>query len=223
MRLYSIVAVVLTVVLLAASSAFACGPFELEAVFVHTVHPDFPLARFASGRIGMVQPTYARSYLYVAYRYLEGAPFTPDEQKALTELWKDRLETGWSPGDEEWVKSWLEARKKVVATEPAPISVYRSREKPNEYETFLNCQKDSFDTAIATLGERIAKYGADTAAVKTWVEGQDQVFSNCAGGSSIPAELGPDADALARADRAYQIASANFYATNFDEARKRFE
>jgi hypothetical protein len=222
MRLQSIVAVVLTVVLLTTSSAFACGPFELEAIFVHTVHPGFPLAGFAAGRIGVVQPSYARSYLYVAYRYLEDAPFTPDEQKALTELWKDRLETGWSPGDEEWVKSWLEARKKVLAQEPAPISVYRSREKPNEYETYLNCQKDSFDTAIATLNERVAKYGADNAAVKTWVEAQDQVFSNCAGGSSIPAESGADADALARADRAYQIAAANFYATNFDEARKRF-
>ena len=223
MRLHSIVAVVLTVVLLTTSSAFACGPFELEAVFVHTVHPNFPLERFAAGGIGMVQPSYARSYLYVAYRYLEGAPFTPDEQKALTDLWKDRLETGWSPGDEEWVKSWLAARKKVVATDPAPISVYRSREKPNEYESYLNCQKDSFDTAIATLDQRIAKYGADSGAVKAWVEAQDQVFSNCAGGSSIPAEIGADADALMRADRAYQIAAANFYATNFDEARKGFE
>jgi hypothetical protein len=222
MRLHCFGAIVLTVVLLTTRSAFACGPFALEAVFVHTVHPGFPVERFAAGRLGIIQPSYARSYLYVAYRYLEGAPFTPGEQKALNELWKDRLETGWSPGDEEWVKSWLAARKKVVAQDPAPISVYRSREKPNEYESYLNCQKDSFDTAIATLDQRIAKYGADSAAVKSWVEAQDQVFSNCAGGSSIPAETGADADALARADRAYQIAAANFYATNFDEARKGF-
>jgi len=102
MRSHAVITVVLTLFLtlrlLITNSAFACGPFVLETVFVHTVHPDFPLAHFASGRLGMVQPTYARSYLYVAYRYLEGAPFTPDEQKALTELWKDRLETGWSPG-----------------------------------------------------------------------------------------------------------------------------
>jgi hypothetical protein len=222
MRLHSFVAALLAVVL-TSSSALACGPFTLEAVFVHTVHPDYPLERFASGRMGVVQPSYARSYLYVAYRYLQGSPFTAEEQKALTELWKDRLNLGWSAGDEEWVKSWLAARRTVVATDPAaPISVYRNREKPNEYESFMNCQKDSFDTAIATLNERIAKYGAVSAAVKTWVEGQDQVFSNCAGGSSIPAELPADADALLRADRAYQIAAANFYATNFDEAQQRF-
>jgi hypothetical protein len=222
-RRHSIIAGLLAVVLLTTTSAFACGPFTLEAIFVHTVHPGYPMERFAAGRLGVVQPSYARSYLYVAYRYLEDAPFTPDEQKAVTELWKDRLNFGWSAGDEEWVKAWLEVRRKVVTQDPAPISVYRSREKPNEYETYLNCQKDSFDTAIATLNERIGKYGADNAAVKAWVEAQDQVFSNCAGGSFIPAEISADDDALLRADRAYQIAAANFYSTNFDEARKRFE
>lgn len=222
-RSHSFVAGVLVAVLLTTSSAFACGPFTLEAVFVHTVHPGFPMERFAAGRIGVIQPSYARSYLFVAYRYLNGGSFTPDEQKAVTELWKDRLNYNWSQGDEDWVKSWLAARKKVVEQDPAPITVYRSREKPNEYEAYLNCQKDSFDTAIATLDARIAKYGAQSPGVKTWLEGQDQVFSNCGGGSAIPAPLTSDADALSQADRAYQIAAANFYSTNFDEAKKDFE
>jgi len=224
-RFYPFVAGLLAFVLLltATSPALACGPFMVEAVFVHTVHPGYPMDRFAAGRIGVVQPSYARSYLTVAYRYLSGSSFTPGEQKALTSLWKDRLEFGWSAGDEDWVKTWLEARRKVVPQDPAPISVYRSREKPNEYESYLNCQKDAFDTAIATLNERIAKYGADTSAVRTWLEAQDQVFSNCGEGSFIPAELPSESDALLRADRAYQIAAANFYSTNLDEAKKRFE
>lgn len=224
-RLSPLVACLLAFVLLftATQPVSACGPFMVEAIFVHTVHPGYPMDRFAAGRIGVVQPTYARSYLYVAYRYLSGSSFTPDEQKALTSLWKNRLEFGWSAGEEDWLKPWLEARKKVVAQDPAPISAYRSREKPNEYEAYLNCQKDSFDTAISTLNERIAKYGADNPAVRTWLEAQDQVFSNCGGGSFIPAELPPDADALMRADRAYQIAAANFYSEKFDEAQKRFE
>lgn len=222
---YPLVACLLAFVLLftATPPASACGPFMVEAIFVHTVHPGYPMDRFAAGRIGVVQPTYARSYLYVAYRYLSGSSFTQDEQKALTTLWKERLEFGWSAGEEDWLKPWLEARKKVVSEDPAPISVYRSREKPNEYESYLNCQKDSFDTAISTLNERIAKYGADNPAVRTWLEAQDQVFSNCGGGSSIPSELPANSDALTRADRAYQIAAANFYSEHFDEAQKRFE
>lgn len=224
-RFYPLVAVLLVFVLLLAATppARACGPFMVEAIFVHTVHPDFPMDRFAAGRIGVLQPSYARSYLYVAYRYLSGSSFTPDEQKALTSLWEDRLNFGWSAGDEDWVKRWLEARRKVVPQDPEPITVYRSREKPNDYESYLNCHEDAFDTAITTLNQRIAKYGADNAAVRTWIEAQDQVFSNCGGGSFIPEELPADAAALMRADRAYQIAAANFYSEKFDEAQQRFE
>src|ERR1700754_370779 len=224
-RFYPFVAGFLAFVLLftATPPARACGPFMVDAIFVHTVHPGYPMDRSAAGRLGVVQPTYARSCLYVAYRYLAGSSFTPEEQKALPILWNDRLGSGSSEGEEDWLKPWLEARRKVVSQDPAPISVFRSREKPNEYEAYLNCPQDAFDTAVSTLNERITKYGADSANVKTWLEAQDQVFSNCAGGSFIPTELPADSDALMRADRVYQIAAANFYSVNLDEAKKRFE
>jgi hypothetical protein len=217
------IALLLALLLFNSTTALACGPISLEAIFVFTVHPGYPLDRFAAGSLGVVQPTYARSYLYVAYRHLSGSSFTAEEQKALTQLWKERLDYQLSAGDEEWTKRWLEARQKVVSQDPAPISVYRSREQPNEYESYVNCQQDSFDTAIATLNDRIAKFGAQSEPVRTWLEAQDQVFSNCGGGSVIPAQLPADADALMRADRAYQIAAAHFYAGNFDDARKGFE
>ena len=221
--LRSLVAVLLAVLFFNSMPALACGPFMIEAVFVHTVHPTYPMERFAAGRVGVLQPSYARSYLYAAYRYLNGSGFTPAEQRVLTEFWDDRLNYRWSSGEEEWTKAWLDARRKVVNQDPASISAYRSREKPNEYESYLNCQKDAFDTAIATLNERIVKYGADSPAMKTWVAAQDQVFSNCGGGSVIPEQISSDADSLLRADRTYQIAAANFYAGNLDEARKDFE
>jgi hypothetical protein len=221
--LRSLFVVLLAVLLFNSTSTLACGPFLIEAVFVHTVHPTYPVERFAAGRIGVLQPSYARSYLYAGYRYLNGLGFTPAEQRALTEFWENRLNYSWSSGEEDWTKAWLEARRKVVNQDPASINVYRSREKPNEYENYLNCQKDAFDTAIATLNERIAKYGPDSPAIKTWVAAQDQVFGNCGGGSLIPESLPSDADALQRADRAYQIAAANFYAGHFDEAQKDFE
>ncbi|PWT95190.1 MAG: hypothetical protein C5B55_01685 [Blastocatellia bacterium] len=220
----SLVAVLGLVVFVQTTHVFACGPFSLDAIFVFTVHPSYPLERFAHGQVGVVQPTYARSYLYVAYRELVGSPFTEQEQKALVELWKDRLESRFDLGDSDWIKAWTDARQKALGSGEAPkIEVYRNREKPNEYESFVNCQKDAFDTAVKTLGARVAKYGNDNPVIRAWIEGQDQVFANCSEGSHIPQGLDLSADALARADRNYQIAAANFYSGNFDQAKLAFE
>ena len=219
-----LVSIALLVVVPYTTTVFACGPFTLEAIFVYSVHPAYPLQRFASGEIGVVQPGYARSYLYVAYRHLNSSPFTSQQVEELTQLWKERLETAWSLGEEDWIKGWLTARQKVPGVSESPkFEVYRNREKPNEWETYLNCQKDAFDSAISTLDARIAKYGANTDSVRGWIEAQDQVFTNCSEGQHIPAPLAADADAVLRADRAYQISAANFYSGNFDEARHGFE
>jgi hypothetical protein len=202
--------------------SLACGPFSLDSIFTFTVHPEYPLEKFARGELGVIQPSYARSYLFVAYRYLNGAGFNPQEQQALVNLWHDRLEFTWPEYDEQWPKAWLEARQKVPGVGPAPkLSVDRHREKPNEYETYVNCQKDAFEKAAATLDARVREFGADSPVIKNWVDAQDLVFANCPEGQHIPAEAS-DLPPLPRADRAYQIAAANFYAGNFDQAQKFF-
>jgi hypothetical protein len=202
----------------------ACGPFSMEAVFVFTVHPAYPFEHYARGEIGIAQPSYARSYLYVAYRYLNNVPFTTAEQKAVVELWKERLGIEGERGEDSSVQSWLDARQRIPGLpEPPKIDVFRHREKPNEYDTFLNCTKDAFATAVATLNERLKTVGADTSSVRAWVEAQDQVFANCGEGQNIPAALTETSDRVARADRNYQIAAANFYATRLDAAQQGFE
>ena len=220
----SLLGILLCVFLLGPTVALACGPFTVGAVFVFSVHPAYPLEKFARGEIGVIQPSYARSYLFVAYRHLAGISFTEQEQQMLNQLWKERLDYGWQIDYEEWTKNWLAARQRVPGlTQPEKINVYRNREKPNQYETFLNCQKDAFDAAINTLNARIAKYGVDAPATKNWVAAQDLVFSNCREGQQIPPSESVGLDALGRSDREYQIAAANFYATNFDEAVRRFD
>ncbi len=222
-RFHRLIAIFLTLIFLSSTTAFACGPFTLEAVFVYTVHPAYPLERFAGGRIGVVQPSYARSYLYPSYRYLSGLSFTAAEQTAMVELWKERLEFGYGESNADWTKPWVDARKKVTGVQDSgEIDIYRSREKPNDYESYVNCNKDSFETAAATLNQRIAKYGADSPMMQNWVQAQDQVFANCSSGESIPEAAPAEADALLRADRAYQVAAANFYAARFDDAQKGF-
>lgn len=195
----------------------------MDAVFTFTVHPEYPLENLARGELGVTQPSYARSYLFVAYRYLNGAGFNPQEQQSLVNLWRERLDFTWPEYDEQWPKAWLGARQKVPGLEPAPtLSVDRHREKPNEYETYINCQKDGFDSAAATLEARLKQFGPGSPEIKGWVESQDQVFANCSEGQHIPASAPADAPPLMRAERNYQIAAANFYSGDFDEAQKLF-
>ena len=59
----------------------ACGPMWPEAHFTHATHPDFPLEGFAGGELGVLEPAYARSYLCVAYRVLEGPPLAQNLKK----------------------------------------------------------------------------------------------------------------------------------------------
>jgi hypothetical protein len=204
----------------------ACGPFFSDAIFVYSVHPDFPLDTFAGGKLGVVDPGWARSYLVASYRNLSGTPFSETEAKGIKALWDDRLNNRDSAGygDGDGVNKWTEARKQVPGVAaPAQINVYRNREKPNEYEGFLNCQQDAFENATTTLADRIKRFGADSPAVRDWLTAQDTVFANCHFGKHIPEGARADQDQLIRADRAYQIAAANFYSTGLDEAKQQFD
>ncbi|HYV25363.1 MAG TPA: hypothetical protein VE969_09015 [Pyrinomonadaceae bacterium] len=211
------------VTLLPPRTTNACGPFFTDAIFVFTKHPDFPLEQFANGRLGVVSPSWARSYLVVAYRNLSGAPLSKTEAADVKSLWDERLNLSSDGGSDDWSKQWNEARAKVPGTQPVQFDTYRNREKPNEYESFLNCQQDALKNAEALLSERITRFGADSAQVHDWLAAQDIVFLNCHEGQHIPQPVAAEAEQLVRADRAYQIAAANFYATNYDEARQQFD
>lgn len=210
--------------------ANACA-FAIDSIYSYSTHPDFPLKRYAAGALGIVQPEFARSYLIVAYRYLSGSPLSPLEQEAMVALWDSRLlNTSQEPGSAE-TKNWLAARKVVQgAARLDDISTTCSISQEESWETYANCQTAAFETAVATLKELVAKFGANSEPVKQWLLAQDLVFSNCGDGTygsprvaKIPPALPASADPLMRADRAYQIACALFYAQNFDLARRDFE
>lgn len=199
--------------------AYACGPFSKYVIFSYSKHPDLPLDKFSRGELGILQQTYARSYLYVAYRLMNGGSFSQQEQQALTKLWQERLD--FNQGEQEnSTNAWLDARKKIPGVKGDPqIEVYRAE---SGYDYFLNCPSDAFKNAAKTLEERKTKFGVDSAELKEWIQAQDQVFSNCGSGKNIPDKAVSSAPVI-QADRAYQIAAANFYATNFDEAKQQFE
>jgi len=236
-RVTTSVAAGLTLLLALAAPVFCCGPFFLRAIFTYSLHPDFPLEDYAGGRLGIVQPTYARSYLVVAYRYLTGVPLNAGEQSAAVAMWKHRLQLDAIPeagGD--WLKQWLAARQRVpgAAAPPnygwnaQPYGVIRAVSTTNRYQAYPNCLSDAFRSAAATLEQRIAEFGAPSEPVRGWLAAQDAVFANCVApeaqaGPSIPPPAPPGANPLVQADRAYQIAAAYFYAGDLDEAQRRFE
>jgi hypothetical protein len=209
-------------VLVATRPAAGCGPFLLRQVFTYEKHPDFPLAKFAAGELGILQPTYARSYLVVAYRYFAGTPLDAAEQKAVTAVWDERLSQSWEAAGDEGPKAWLDARAKVTNATKPDVSIFRSIEKKDLYLNYLNCPADSFRNAAATLNRLIEKYGAASNEAKDWVTTQDQVFAGCDKEQAPPAPTESSASPVIRANRVYQIAAANFYAGNFDQAESQF-
>lgn len=206
--------------------AFGSAPY-----FTYTLHPDFPFSKFAGGQLGILQHTYARSYLMVAYRYLSNKPLAKEEQEGVDALWNERLEmTSYSCAGN--AESWIKLRATVPGVSKIEtIDTERPVSKENSYETYCNAQTSAFETAAKSLKMMIDKYGIGSAQVKEWVKAQDEVFSNCGSPrysdkiptSTIPAPLPDTADANLKRERAYQIAAANFYAQNFDAALKQFE
>jgi len=88
-----------------------------------------------SGQLGILQPTYAQSYLYVAYRYLIGMGFDQEEKEALLALWDERLNPQadlWNPNASAAVKTWSDVRAQITAAgPPPPINVFKALEARN--------------------------------------------------------------------------------------------
>lgn len=206
-------------------------------VFIYMRHPELPLDRFAAGRLGIPEPTWARIYHFVVYRELTGQPLTPAEREA----WRTAVDMrgGYWVTDDAWSRpyptgtgqpysspdlaDWLEVRARVT-TVSAPVPKPPARPATWAYTSRTVCAEDAYAVAAGTLRERIRRYGAPSPEVKFWTEGQDAVFEACAdSGVTIPKIAPVTMPALIRADREYQIAAALFNAMRFDEARIWFE
>jgi tetratricopeptide (TPR) repeat protein len=204
----------------------ACGPdFEPE-VFVPARHPEKPES-FAAGQLGVLQPRYARADLVVAYRYLHGGRMSKEEQAAYAPA---AVVSDMSYLDQQAllpVGQWLKAREAFAKDKIAGIGQDRTIEKQmNGYvqrTDVLNCTDGAFETAKATLEARARTWGPTSDDLQEWLHGQDQVFSNCTTPGAMPQAAAARANELLRADRAYQIAAANFYAGNYDAAVAGFE
>jgi hypothetical protein len=231
------VALLLVVVLVfPVAPAKACGPYLPTTIFIQRKHPDLPFGKFAAGNLGVLQPSYARSYLVTAYRYLNGGSFDAVEQRQLVALWAHRLDR-----EAEWVKKrdayyeWLEARYRYGGGEKPTLQNSDTgapgyKFSPAQNNEFQNCADDAFLTAARTLEARAKQFGPHSAEIRSWREAQEAVFRNCGmgppsrhGQPDLPPEAARELPALLQADRAYQMAAAYFYDGNWDEAERRFQ
>jgi hypothetical protein len=225
-RLLSLVLAGASAWALVLGAAQACGPSFPQAVFTFGSHPDMPLGSFAAGKLGVVLPSYARSYLVIAYRYLTGIPLDPAEQQAVLALWSARLippSSDSNSPDNVALDTWRAARQAVLGASPAPdIQVDKEIPGSTYYVAYANCLPNAFRTAAQTLFQRITRFGPANPQVRDWLGAQDAVFVNCNDGAAIPTAAAQTADPLGRVDRAYQIAAAHFYAGAFDTALGEF-
>lgn len=224
----------------------ACFGPDTSLEFTWEQHPDLPMDRFAAGRLGVLQPFYARSYLVVAYRYLMDRPLSQGEQAEAVDLWQRRLNGasytlfvqdtyGRVPGtnflqtpdpederdDQGLPETWRAARKEFLGGPPPEL---RQEDKRwDRMRWFQNIQKGAFRIALQTLRTRVERWGKHDPRLKAWIQAQDQVFDSSREHPDIPHDLPPTADPLLRKDRSYQIAAATFYAQQYDEAIQRFQ
>ncbi|MDM7921664.1 MAG: hypothetical protein QUS14_05135, partial [Pyrinomonadaceae bacterium] len=200
-----------------------CGPAFVTPVFEIKSSPEFPYSEFAAGRLGIIKPEFHRSVLLAAFRYLNGGGFTPDEQKALTEVWRAefRKEAYGDDDISETIKAWVAKRSEVVGKEEKLPPIYVERDYGG-FDFFPNCTRNAFETATETLADRASTHGSESEAVKEWVRGQDAVFSNCSTGKVSPGEPEMSMPQWLQKDRAYQLAAASFYSMDYEDAKRRF-
>jgi hypothetical protein len=221
----------------------ACGPDFSPDVFVLADHPGDAHA-FAEGRLGILQTGYDSNDYAVAYRYLNGGKLSPEEEKAYapapqpipnwTEMTPEQIgaiRAAQEKAEEESVPEypWLHALEEYA---PQNHAVVRNDQAPQRWGASLlyynpdypNCPRPAFLTAALTLASRAQTWGSQSPWLPDWVNAQNTVFSNCSMKSpALPAPAPPNSPALLQADRAYQIAAAQFYAGNYDQARQSFQ
>ena len=205
----------------AATTAYmlACGPFLTEYRAIETIKPAHPDS-YARGTVGIVRPRFARRYLVQAYRRFSGLEPLPGLVPPVTAI--DNSKAPPPTLNAQWM-----ALRASIPNDPGAVALDTSdvnRMVGESYQWIQNCLDDAFAAAIRTANARITAFGgAASPQTRAWAHAQDAVFANCKGDPLVlPEPAPPGADAVTRADRAYQTAAAYFYATRYAEAAQRF-
>jgi hypothetical protein len=200
----------------------SCSIAPPVPVFAPEHRPADLGGQFLKGRIGVIRPSYDRSYLIAAYRILNGKPLSEKEASGLFVSSSNGLVPPFTNAS---ATAWLQVRNRALGGVPLPfLDTYRSKNSDGSFAFYPNCLANAFDTAVETFEKRSAAWGIGSLNLHEWVTAQDQVFANCSGKVAvIPAPPSDGMDPLLAADRQYQIAAAYFYAGEWAKARDAFD
>ena len=203
-------------VCVAVAGLWSRSPMRASGVDIEplpTFSLDAPLSvdRFSKGELGLVKRTFRIRFLVQAYRVLHGQP-------SLGAAAVPPQFRGGSDQDAQ-AQFWTA----VARISPGPHPNVSGERNVGDYVFIVNCNESTWTTALRTLNERVSRYGPSSREAAEWLRGQQTVLRNCDGDDpAIPDATPLWADAMLRADREYQIASAYFYATDYEEAARRF-
>lgn len=194
--------------LLLFTAAWPCGPFIPTLNLVVSRIPDGSREDWVAGRMGLLQPMLSTADLVVAWRWLSGAGMDAEEQKAML-----------GPGPVTWRGGGEEAWKKARAEAGASPRELRTG-RAEDYRDVPVVGDHALALAAQTLKERIKTFGKGSAAVRSWLAAQDQVFAWEAKG--LPEDAPANLPRLIQQDRAYQKAAALFYREDYVDAVEAF-
>lgn len=218
------------VALLAMANAGASGDLPYDR-YASRYAPDIQLERYQAGELGVVLPTYARVYLYAAWRsVMLGArdlKASPGMEHGLTVSVEGRPggSGGWRQNAPDDVyAAWRNAVSAALKREVLP-----ARENDNVANTYRGCPDSSYFFAAQTLDGLAKRSDATPARLQAWVATQRQVFRICGDDPEVrrpfygqpkvtpaqPTAL-PATEALYwRQMQEYQLASAALYAEDY--------
>ena len=162
-------------------TALACGPFFTNYIYsLEDINRYVPLQEgFLNGSYGVIPEGFGIEYAYPVYQDLIGKKITPETMNELEVIYKNGYYNQYmdssttAPVDE-----WYAARK-LVTGEPGTLI---KTDFCQNWQCYENCHGDTFILAAETLKNRMSVFTKDQ--LKTWVAGQDRVFSYCGNSDS---------------------------------------
>lgn len=237
---------------LCAAGAIALSPLSLASTGGEEPMPEFnspwgpvrPITSLATGSLGVVESTWWRKPLLLAWYRFNGQPLPSTVLNAFSYEADSKLASDKPQGMDAWL---LEAGRVVPAIAPQRVAAETPSVTGNRWDQIENCPADAWEQARRTLAERLQAWGSESPALRNWLEAQHRVFARCPlgpayfrkdlpGGGQINEQyakafilpdmalpaLSPDAPPLLAKDRAYQSAAALLYEGRYAEAESAF-